>query len=176
MSRRKIWKEEDLISAVQSSRSIRQVLIKIGLKETGENYYTFHREVKRLCLDTSHFTGQAHLRGRRHNWTKSIPLQEVLVENSTYSKTSDLKKRLVKDGLLKNVCHICGLDPNWNGKPLSLQLDHINGVRTDHRLENLRILCPNCHSQTDTFCSRNVASHRNKMVRAVGVEPTKPTF
>ncbi len=69
-----------------------------------------------------------------------------------------IKRRLIGAGILKNVCDECGLD-QWRGKPLSIQIDHRNGIRNDHRLENLRMLCPNCHSQTDTFAGRNTARH-----------------
>lgn len=86
------------------------------------------------------------------------PLEEIMVENSSY-KSQDLKKRLIKAGMKKDVCEICGQGNIWNGKSLVLQLDHINGNHYDNRLENLRIVCPNCHSQTDTF-----ANKKNKKV------------
>ena len=76
---------------------------------------------------------------------KQIPLEEVLIENRPY-KSSDLKKRLIKEGLKEDKCELCGCSNEWNGKPLILQLDHINGNHFDNRLENLQIVCPNCHS------------------------------
>jgi hypothetical protein len=66
-----------------------------------------------------------------------------------------IKKRLLREGILEEVCVICGIGPEWQGKPLVLRLDHINGVSDDYRIENLRLLCPNCDSQTDTYCGRN---------------------
>ncbi len=65
-----------------------------------------------------------------------------------------MKERLLREGLLRTECEQCGLS-EWRGKPLSVHIDHINGVKDDHRLENLRMLCPNCHSQTDTYGARN---------------------
>jgi hypothetical protein len=62
----------------------------------------------------------------------------------------------IKEGIKENRCELCGLTNTWNGKPIMLQMDHINGISDDHRLENLQILCPNCHSQTDTYCGRNI--------------------
>ncbi len=86
-------------------------------------------------------------------------MDTILVENSSY-KSSGLKKRLVREGVLEDLCKSCGLGPVWNGRPITLQLDHRNGVSNDHRLENLRILCPNCHSQTDTWTGRNIGRDR----------------
>ena len=86
------------------------------------------------------------------------PIKDLLIKNSQY-KSQDLKKRLIEEGYKKDVCEMCGQLPEWNGKTLVLQLDHINGDHYDNRLENLRIVCPNCHTQTDTFSSR-----RNKAI------------
>src|SRR4051812_44947245 len=96
------YSDTDIINAVRSSYSIRQVLRLLGLSPTGANYTGLHAHCKRLKLDTSHFTGQSHLRGKTHTWTPSRPLAEVLVMDSTYRTTSDLKKRLLKEGLLNN--------------------------------------------------------------------------
>lgn len=85
---------------------------------------------------------------------RAIPLDEVLVENSTYQRVH-LKRRLLEQGLLENTCALCPQGPEWNGKPLVLALDHENGISNDNRLSNLRLLCPNCHSQTETFAGRN---------------------
>lgn len=85
---------------------------------------------------------------------KIIKLEEVLVENSTYHRGC-LKRRLINEGVLENKCDICGLLPKWNNKLLVMVIDHINGINNDNRIENLRLLCPNCNSQTDTFSGRN---------------------
>lgn len=89
-------------------------------------------------------------------------LKDVLVENRPYNSSS-LRKRLLKEGYKKNVCEICGQTDEWNGKHLVLQLDHINGNHHDSRLENLRIVCPNCHTQTDTFGTK-VSKSKNKCI------------
>jgi hypothetical protein len=91
---------------------------------------------------------------------KSTPLDVVLAQNSTYQNTAYLKKRLFSAKLLRNECYICAAPPEWKGRPLVLRLDHINGDRTDNRLENLRLLCPNCDSQLPTFAGRNKKSCR----------------
>jgi hypothetical protein len=89
------------------------------------------------------------------------PLERLLREGRC-RKT--IKSRLVDAGIFTNACSNCGLT-EWQGKPLSIQLDHINGNPTDNRIENLRMLCPNCHSQTETFGSRNIVQRRSSVVQ-----------
>jgi 5-methylcytosine-specific restriction endonuclease McrA len=81
------------------------------------------------------------------------PLEFYLKEGTP--KNGSLRRRLLRSGLLGFMCSECGVGQHWNGKPLSLQIDHRNGINTDNRLENLRLLCPNCHSQTENFVSKN---------------------
>ena len=85
-------------------------------------------------------------------------LADGLVEHSTYARTSKLKERLIRAGMLANACAVCGIS-TWQGRPLSLHLDRVNGQRDDNRLTNLRLLCPNCHSQTDTYTGRNIGRY-----------------
>jgi hypothetical protein len=145
-----------MADAVSSSPSIRQVLIALGLNATGANYRSVRDAVARLQLDTSHWTGQAHLRGKSHNYSTRIPLSEICVADSAYTNTSSLKSRLLKEGALEEKCAVCGVT-HWLGEKLSLVLDHVNGENRDHRLENLRLLCPNCNSLQPTFAGRNKA-------------------
>ena len=84
-----------------------------------------------------------------------IPLDEILLGKYPYYQTYKLKNRLIKDGIKMNICEICGIS-SWNDKPISLELHHKDGNRTNHRLENLILLCPNCHSQTETFRAKNI--------------------
>lgn len=147
--------DEELQNAVKNNTSIRQVLLSLNLNGTGSAYRVLKRRIKNLNLDTSHFTGKGYLKGKTHNWARKIPLKKILIKNSSYTSTTSLKNRLLKEGLLRDECYGCNLPPSWQGQPLTLQLDHINGQHDDHRLENLRLLCPNCHSQTPTFAGRN---------------------
>ncbi len=118
-------------------------------------YRYVNAKIRTLGIDTSHFPGQAWSRGMTcPEGSRSRPLEEILVLGSTYP-SGRLRERLVAAGLKTAHCEICGT-ADWQGKPLSLALDHINGDPIDNRLENLRILCPNCHAQTDTWCRRNV--------------------
>lgn len=150
--------DEEFTKIVQESFSIRECLRKQDSKPYGGNYFTFHQRVKRLNLSTDHFTGQAHLRGKNHNWVREVSVENAFVENGTMSSVN-LKKKILKYKLKDCVCEICGIE-NWLNKPLSLHLDHANGINTDNRLENLRFLCPNCHSQTDTYCGKSKGSYK----------------
>lgn len=111
-----------------------------------------------------------------------VPLEEVLVAGRPTS-TNNLRRRLIRSGLKAARCEICGIT-EWQGRPAQLQLDHINGDRCDNRLENLRIVCPNCHAQTETYCGKNqgrvvepVDTHRSKRCaeRHEGSSPSTPT-
>lgn len=149
--------EEKIKIAVTSSISIANALQLMEMSVTTANYRAFHKAVKKYNLDTSHFLGQAHLKNQNRNIGTTIPLDNILIKNSSYASIAHLKKRLLKNKLLTYQCYDCELT-EWRGKPISLQLDHINGISNDHRIENLRLLCPNCHSQTDTFAGKNIGA------------------
>lgn len=151
---RRTWTDAQFVDVVAESRSIAAVCRALGYAPSGGTHRFVVRHIARLALNTSHFTGQAWNRGTRRTGQRSIPLSEILVANSTYQATGKLRQRLVREGLLPGRCQHCGL-AEWRGEALPLHLDHINGDHADNRLENLRILCPNCHAQTDTWCGRN---------------------
>lgn len=156
-NRWKNYTESELRQALQSSPSISQAIKTLGIEPFGGNYSTIKRYIKNLDIDISHMTGQGWLKGKTHNIFNParIPLENILVENSSYAGGNHrLKSRLFKMGLIRRECYECRLK-DWQGKSLSLELDHINGVPTDNRIENLRLLCPNCHSQTPTWRGRN---------------------
>ena len=161
MPRKKTWNKEQFIEAVKNNYSVAGVLRELKLKIAGANYKTVHTYINELELDVSHWTGQGHgLTVLQMIIGNTIPLEKILVENGTYTTTSSLKKRLLKDGVLINKCYVCGQLPEWKDLPLVMVLDHINGKNTDHRLENLRLLCPNCNSQQITFAGRNKKINR----------------
>lgn len=147
--------EKSFTEAVKNNQSLNGVARALGLKENsgGVNRH-LKKVIKRLGLDVSHFTGSGHLKGRTHDWS-SLPLKELLVKGSDCDNRV-IKKRLLKEGLLEEKCKICHIT-DWLGKPLVLQLDHENGDHTDNRIKNLRFLCPNCHTQTETWGNRKSA-------------------
>ena len=148
---RRRWTTTDLENAVRDSDSISEVSRRLGYTPNGGVHRMIVAHIRKLGLDRSHFSGIAWAKGQKRR-DLSLPLAEVLVEGSTYG-SSRLRERLVAEGLLLPECAGCGLT-EWRGERLPLHLDHINGDHTDNRLENLRILCPNCHSITKTWCNR----------------------
>jgi hypothetical protein len=138
--------DDRFAQAVRSCHFAADVLRVLGFDLSGGNYQAVRRRVSRLNLDTSHWHHGRPPAGR--------PLESVLVPGG-YTNRHRLKLRLLKAGRLRNVCAVCGLGPRWNDQPLMLVLDHINGVNNDYRADNLRLLCPNCNSQTPTFAGRN---------------------
>jgi hypothetical protein len=145
--------DQDILDAVKSCRSFAQVLSKLGMRP-GRAQSTLKRRVELLGIDTSHFSGMAWRKGNRVPVTPALPLDKILV-TGRFTPTNRLKERLVEAGIKERRCEICGRD-TWNGRPIPLELDHINGRRDDNRLCNLRLLCPNCHAQTPTYRGRNI--------------------
>lgn len=152
--RKRSWTDIELITAVSFSRSIRQVLNLLSLQPTGGNYVVIQRHMKRLRLNVSHFLGQGWNVGLQFKPNTIIPLDEILVRKSTY-QSHKLKQRLFAVGIKNRACEICGWAEISKDGRIPLELDHINGNREDNRLENLRILCPNCHSLQSTHRGRN---------------------
>jgi Zn finger protein HypA/HybF involved in hydrogenase expression len=145
------WDEEPLREAVKQSECKSDVLRNLGISTKSGNFQTLDRYLKKYNIDESKLVYN-YKRGNK--WSKKRLNNEVFCDNSTVSKTT-LKNRILKENLIEYKCVLCGLNDFWNGKKIQLQIDHINGKNNDNRIENLRYLCPNCHSQTDTYCMGN---------------------
>ena len=153
MVRLRKWTDEELVEAVKTSRSVRQVLQKLGLVEAGGNYTQVNYYLKKLEIDTSHFTGKGWNKGLFIP-IKAQPLVELLVVGSR-PQSYKLKKRLFAEGIKKPICEMCGWSKSAIDGRIPVELDHINGDRFDNRIQNLRILCPNCHSLQSTHRGKN---------------------
>lgn len=152
--KRRSWTEEQFREAVGVSKSIRQVIQRLGLREAGGNYRQFFLYAKEYNVDTRHFLGKAWNKGMKGIGMARISLEEILKKNSTF-QSYKLKKRLIQHGLKKAACELCGWRRQSPDGRIPLELDHINGDSTDNRLVNLRILCPNCHSLQPTHRGLN---------------------
>lgn len=142
--------------AVETSDCIAEVFRKLNLRPSGANYSGFKVACLHLNVSTAHFTPHKSSRSFVPSPTRKIPSSEIFIKNSQYPHRREIKRRLIAEGIVPNLCAICSLPPEWNGRPLVLQLDHINGIQNDNRTENLRLVCPNCHSQTPTFSGKNM--------------------
>ena len=147
--------KDRLEEAIKNSLSKAQVLRQLEITPAGGNYKTLNYYIKLYGIDISHFTGSVWNQGERYTslW-RTRPLDDILVEDSTNRSSDGRRRKLIKQGLKPNRCEKWEND-EWNGLPIPLELDHINGINNDNRIENLRILCPNCHAQTETYRGKN---------------------
>lgn len=143
------WSKENIEKAVENSDSYSDTLRKMNIPLQGNNSKTLKDKIEEYKIDISHFTFEKQYKEGLSNF-KYIPASEYLGTNKQIS-SSKLKEKLIKEGIKENKCEICGIS-EWLNKPIICQLHHINGNHSDNRLENLQMLCPNCHSQTDNYC------------------------
>ena len=146
------YTKEEVIVAVAENKSIAGVLRQLNLRPIGGNYKTIHRLIKDYGLDTSHFTGQGWNVGLGFKPKQSIADNEIFIEESDYRCSWRLRERYKKTTGI-NYCEECHLS-EWQGQPIPLEIHHVNGKNTDNRLENLKLLCPNCHALTNNYRGR----------------------
>jgi hypothetical protein len=156
---KKIWERDHLLDLIKKSINHTEVLIKMNLIPHGSNFKTLNKYIKKYDINVSHF--DSYYKNEKKGYVEKSKLSDILVENSTFDR-STLKRRLYEDGLKQRVCEMCGQDEIWHGKCMSLIIDHINGVSDDNRIENLRIICPNCAATLSTHAGRNIKSKKPK--------------
>ena len=145
--------KEEFEEAIKNSTSIAGALRYLGIIDKGGNYRLIRAAIKKYNIDTMHFTGRGWNVGLKFNPRKVVSTETLLVKDSIYP-SSKLRDRLFRDGYKEKICECCG-STEWMGKPIPLELHHINGDNMDNRLENLQILCPNCHALTDNYRGKN---------------------
>lgn len=151
MTDRRTWTDQQLIALVPDAYSWADLIRGLGLNTKGAgNWRTVQKHTMRLQLDVSHFTGRSQPGNRSPRHKHRYTDDDVFVTHSTYA-TSRLLPRLLEERERK--CESCELK-NWLGQPIPLEVDHINGIRDDHRKCNLKLLCPNCHALTPTWRGR----------------------
>ena len=146
------YSEAEARAAIAASLSYTEALRRLGMRAAGGNHRTIRRYAEQVWrIPVGHF--DPALAQRRRLRREPVPLEEVLVEGSTYHRAT-LKARLYAEGLKARSCELCGQGELWHGRRMSLILDHLNGVHDDNRLANLRIICPNCNATLETHCGR----------------------
>ena len=149
LSKLELYKPEEIQEFIKNSHSIREVLEKVGLSSNGSGgYHTIKRYINKYNLSHTFKEG-----------TKIKKINDGDVNNfftvNSFTGRGNIRKKIIKYKLIEYKCNKCGNVGIWQGEKISLQLEHKNGINNDHRLENLCFLCPNCHSQTNTFGSKN---------------------
>lgn len=153
MGKRYRYTELDLARAVEQSSSIAGVMRILGVKPAGGSHFHLSNRIRRANLDTSHFTGRRHNAGKKH---PKLSADEVLVSkrNGTVRTKVHLLRRALSEIGVDERCAVCLNSATWQGLPLILHVDHIDGNPWNCLRENLRYLCPNCHSQTPSYCRK----------------------
>jgi len=141
--------DSEFIELIKNSSCISDVLRTVGYSTNGN---TWGNRIVKERMEKLNLSFTKKNENYYNKTIKPLELNEVLIKDSNYNRTK-LKERLVKEGIFKYKCACCGIS-EWQGKPLSLQLHHLNGINNDNRIENLQLLCPNCHSQTENFSSK----------------------
>jgi hypothetical protein len=153
MGQKPSWKDNQLIDAIPKCKSFTEVAKFLGMSKSTNTL--LRKRAEQLGLNYSHFKGSG---------ITPKPLNEILVlSDKEMQCTHRLKLRLIKENYFDHKCYRCGLT-EWNNLPTPIELEHINGNRCDNRLENLTLLCPNCHAQTETYRAKNIKKSKKKML------------
>lgn len=144
--------KEQLIFAIKNSRSIRQSLTILNISNQGGNYRVIHKAIKLYNIDISHFNGKSWNKNRKFGPKRNL---DDYLSNKFPIQSHKLKLRLIAENIFQHICSNCNL-MTWLDRPIPLELDHINGNHLDNNLNNLRLLCPNCHTFTNSYRGKNI--------------------
>nr|WP_237552337.1 HNH endonuclease signature motif containing protein [Streptomyces sp. SID5789] len=154
------WTREILEPVIAESASVNEVLRRLGLDPVGGHHTNLSRRIKAYGIDTSHFTSVARTERQRHNRRRRTADEVLIEDTSDHARRvpGSRLKRAMRELGTEERCALCGIEPVWFGEPLPLEVDHIDGDWRNNRIENLRMLCPNCHSTTDSYRGRSKRS------------------
>ena len=176
------YTNKEIKDILNESKSLKESILKFGYKRANSGTYNIIKKeckLRNIDIPKYNYFGEGLIEFIKKEKDNS----EIFIENSDYSRSS-LKKRIIRDYLIEYKCSGCGLD-KWNNKYISLHLEHINGINNDNRIENLTLLCPNCHSQTDTFsgkknkifyyceCGKEILKKSKKCVKCSNIAKSK---
>lgn len=167
------YSKEEIKSCIEESTSVTEVMRKLYMRNVGGNRDTFFKVIESYELQSELLSlkqrqiEESKKRIKKIQERRNLTEKELLCENSKAGRDS-IKKYIIKNDLIEYKCRDCGNDGCWNNRDIILQLEHINGVHNDNRIDNLCFLCPNCHSQTETFAGRNNKSNKKEII-----EPTE---
>lgn len=161
MNKLERFTRQEIEQFVKESTSYAQLADKIGYsKNSGSSIKMIRETIEKLELDVSHFTGQGWLSGKTYESKRYVPFDEYIKGDCI--QTNKLRKKLLKEGLKEHICECCG-NTTWNDMPIPLEVHHEDGNNANNQIENLRLLCPNCHALTDTYRGKNTKRHRQKI-------------
>ncbi|AZM53486.1 HNH endonuclease [Streptomyces sp. WAC 01529] len=152
------WTKELLIPAVAASSSVNGVLRYLGIEVVGGHHTHISRRIKAYGIDTSHFQRPSRLGIAKECRTPDQLLVEQGPTGARRIQSDRLRRAMAELGVAER-CAMCGTEPLWRGRPLPLEVDHIDGNWRNNRIQNLRLLCPNCHSATDNYRGRGKRRH-----------------
>lgn len=152
------FSKEEIEQFVKDSKSYAELARKCGYgQSSGSSIAQMHQMIDQYGFDISHFTGQGWLLGRTYKSDRYVPFNEYI--KGEHAQTNKLRKKLLREGLKEYVCECC-LNTIWNGVPIPLEVHHVDGDKNNNTIENLQLLCPNCHALTDNYKGKNIQKHK----------------
>jgi len=153
---------ENIEKIIKISKTRKEALQYLGWNINGTNYKKLKQLIEKNNLSVAHFLTSSDIIKENNKRKDKIPIKDLTTENCIHLNRKNLKRRLVNEGLMEYKCVFCGNKGEWMGHKMTLVLDHINGVNNDNRIENLRLVCPNCDAILPTYCGKNKKNEKNK--------------